>query len=58
VKSNKKCHCGSDKQVEVISKGIIQKVWYDGDYIVKEETTYEKTTKNSRYYCAECGNPL
>jgi hypothetical protein len=55
-----KCTCGnkSKKQTEVISKGIIQIVHWHGDYIVKEQTSYDKTTKNSTYFCEDCGGIL
>ena len=54
-----KCQkCGSSKMIETITGGMVQKIWWDGDYIVKEETTYEKNMKHSTYKCAECDEPI
>ncbi len=51
---NKCGKCGSNKIIETISGGIIQKVWWDGDFIIKGETTYEKTNKYSEFECEYC----
>ena len=46
--------CGSNKVTEVINGGITQRVFYEGDYIVREETEYEKSEKYSKWFCTDC----
>lgn len=50
--------CRSGKEKEVITGGMVQAVHWDGNYVVREETTYEKNDKHSIYYCnnQECQN--
>lgn len=56
---NSKCSkCGSTKAKEVITGGMVQTVHWDGDLIVREETTYEKTNRHSVFTCDECGAAL
>jgi DNA-directed RNA polymerase subunit RPC12/RpoP len=56
VKAKNTCKkCGSKKMIETITQGMVQKVWWDGVWIVKEETTYNKNSKGCSYTCADCG---
>lgn len=54
-----KCpNCGSEKMIETITGGMTMKVLWDGDYITKEDISYEKNTDYSKYECAECKEKL
>lgn len=50
--------CGCKRLIETICGGITQRVVWDDDFVVSEETFYEKTTKHSKYNCASCGLEL
>jgi hypothetical protein len=50
-----KCKCGSKKIVETITSGMVQTVLWDGDFIVSETTTFEKSDKHSSFRCPDCG---
>jgi hypothetical protein len=43
--------CKSWKRKEVINGGMLQTVHWDGDYVVREETDYEKNLNHSSFYC-------
>jgi len=59
MKKEKLCgNCDSNKQVEVITGGLVQKVYREGDWILKEETEFEKTEKHSKWYCLKCNHEI
>lgn len=35
----------------MINGGMLQTVHWDGDYVVREETDYEKNLNHSSFYC-------
>ncbi|MBS3117546.1 hypothetical protein J4430_01555 [Candidatus Woesearchaeota archaeon] len=50
----KNCGKQAEYEIETISAGIAQKVWRQGNWILKEETKYNKTLKNSIFGCENC----
>ena len=50
--------CGSTSIKEIITGGMTETVHWKDDYVVREETTYEKTDDNSEFICEKCGNKL
>lgn len=47
--------CKSDEHTEIITGGITIKVFREGDFTVKDEITYDKTDKHSKWVCTDCG---
>ena len=50
--------CGGEKIKEVITGGMTDSVHWDGGYVVKSETTYEKSDEYSTFTCEKCGATL
>lgn len=50
--------CKSGKEKEVINGGMVQTFHWEGNYVVYEETTYEKNLDHSTFYCdnSDCTN--
>ena len=50
--------CKSGKIKEVIDGSMTQTVYWDGDYVVREETDYMKSLDHSTFYCnnPQCPN--
>ncbi|MEK6984342.1 MAG: hypothetical protein AABX33_07245 [Nanoarchaeota archaeon] len=46
--------CHSKNQTEIITGRITIKVFREGDFVVKDEITYDKTDKNSKLECSDC----
>ena len=43
--------CKSEKIKEVITGGIEMTVHWDGEFVVREESTYEPNYDHSTFYC-------
>lgn len=52
------CNCGSKRVIETITGGMVQTVLWDGDFIVSETTTFERSDSNSTFKCADCGGDV
>ncbi len=48
--------CGSTSIKETITGGMTETVHWEDGYVVRAETTYEKTDDHSEFLCKNCGN--